>query len=120
MTTPRALTDAVEAGRGLIDVAVLRDAIAIWDSRWAVAVVGRVSTGKSTLVNLLAGEKRSRVGLGGVTKSVTEFRIGEVAVFDTPGIDDEAGALATLQPLLEAVDVVVWVVDGLQPLAPTG
>jgi len=107
---------AAEATRDLVEIAPLTEAIAVWEEPWRVAVVGRVSTGKSTLVNLLVGQNARKTGLGGVTREVATEQVGEVEVFDTPGIDDENTALSVLQPLLERVDTVIWVVDGLQPL----
>jgi len=110
---------AVEVSRPLLDVSTLTAAIAQWNAPWRVAVVGRISTGKSTLVNLLTGRETRPTGLGGVTDEIAVERAGEVEVLDTPGIDDESRALAVLQPLLETVDVVIWVIDGLQPLTAT-
>ncbi len=110
---------AVEATREVLDVAQLTRAVATWEGPWRVAIVGRISTGKSTLVNLLIGAAHRKTGLGGITHDLATENAGEVEVIDTPGIDDECGALAILQPLLETVDTVVWVVDGLQPLTAT-
>ena len=114
--TDSPLHAALEASRGLLDIKPLTRAIAVWEEPWKVAVVGRLSTGKSTLVNLLVGATVRKTGLGGVTREVSSERAGEIVVIDTPGIDDENSALGFLQPLLETVDTVIWLVDGLQPL----
>jgi small GTP-binding protein len=112
--------DAVlDASRGLLDVSALSQTVALWRCPWRIAIVGRTSTGKSTLVNLLTGHNTHPTGLGGVTLAPKTVRIGSVEVIDTPGIDDENQALTVLQPLLETVDSVIWIIDGLQPLTAT-
>jgi small GTP-binding protein len=108
-----------DASRGLLDASSFSQALALWRSPWRIAIVGRTSTGKSTLVNLLAGQNDHPTGLGGVTQEVSVAHIGAMEVIDTPGIDDENQALTVLQPLLETVDSVIWIIDGLQPLTAT-
>lgn len=110
---------AVIAASGLIDPAPLRGAVAALDAPWRVVVAGRTSVGKTSLVNTLAGTSRE-IGLGGVTASIAEVPWGaaesEVILVDTPGVDDPDSALVSLGGELDRADVIVWVVDGLQPL----
>lgn len=119
VAVPSALTQAVEILPELLDPAPLVRALRVWEEPWRVAIVGRVGVGKSTLLNLLAGERVARTGLGGITREAMPAEVRGAVVVDTVGIDDEAGALAALQPLLEEVDAVLWLVDGLQPLTAT-
>lgn len=86
---------------------------------WRIVVVGRIGTGKSTLVTRWTGVAVP-VGLGGVTAEVTTARDRRGAeIIDTPGIDAEDAARAELGPLLDDTDAVVWVVDGLTPATAT-
>ena len=49
-------------------------------------VAGIPNTGKSTLVNLISGEKRAKTGdKAGVTRDVRWLRCGEFDLLDTPG-----------------------------------
>lgn len=117
---PPELLALVDALRGSMDPRPLLDGLEALTAPWRVAVVGRVGVGKSTLVNLLAGGRERPTGLGGVTLEAAEVALdGRIALIDTPGIDEEAAALAALAPLLERVDAVIFVVDGLQPLTAT-
>jgi len=85
-----------------------------------IAVAGRVSTGKSSLLNALIGERRFTVSpLHGETKqaSMAEWReveAGGVFLIDTPGLD-EAGGEHREQLAREVAgraDLVIFVVDG--------
>ncbi len=115
MELEAALAATIEACDGWVDPAPLVAAREALLAPWRVAVVGRVAAGKSTLVNALAGQPAQPTGLGGVTGDVTEVAVGDVRLIDTPGIDSPDEAVVRLQPLLDQVDAVVWVVDGLQP-----
>lgn len=84
-----------------------------------IAVFGRVSVGKSALVNALLGERRFATSpLHGETREVQsgrwdEYRDGNVYLIDTPGINEVAGE--TREQLAREVaaraDLVLFVVD---------
>jgi GTP-binding protein Era len=88
-----------------------------------IAIVGRPSVGKSTLVNALVGEK---ISITSKKPQTTRYRITGIlsepgrqfAFVDTPGFQTRnRGALndrlnRTVRDSLSGVDVVVWVVDG--------
>lgn len=85
-----------------------------------IAVFGRVSTGKSSLLNALIGESRFDVSpLHGETRRTdmeawTEVEAGGVYLIDTPGLD-EAGGEAREKLATEVAhrsDLVVFVLDG--------
>ena len=87
-----------------------------------IAIVGRPSVGKSTLVNSLVGEK---ISITSKKPQTTRYRITGIlseperqfAFVDTPGFQTRnRGALndrlnRTVRDSLGGVDVVVWVVD---------
>ncbi len=85
-----------------------------------IAVFGRVSVGKSALVNALLGEERfSTSPLHGETKEPqfgrwAEFRDGNVFLIDTPGINevDGEGRERLAHAVAERADLVLFVVDG--------
>ncbi len=85
-----------------------------------IAVFGRVSVGKSALVNALLGEARfSTSPLHGETLDAqlgqwAEFRDGNVFLIDTPGINEVFGeARETLaHEVAERADLVIFVLDG--------
>lgn len=88
------------------------------DPVWRVVVVGKLSAGKSSLVNALAGRRVCATGLGGCTTAPQQVDLpGDVVLVDTPGMDDPGRAMLHLEPLLQQADAVVWVVDGLQPMS---
>ncbi len=85
-----------------------------------IAVFGRVSTGKSSLLNALIGEQRFAVSpLHGETKrssveAWSEVEAAGVFLIDTPGLD-EAGGEAREEMAIEVAhrsDLVIFVVDG--------
>jgi GTPase len=90
-----------------------------------VAMVGRPNVGKSTLVNAICGSKVSIVSDKPQTTRhqvrgiLTRHDIQAVFV-DTPGLHKPVSALgerlnATASEVLDDVDVVCFVVDGLKP-----
>jgi len=85
-----------------------------------IAVYGRVSTGKSSLLNTLIGEPRFAVSpVHGETKQTSmqewsEIEAGGVFLIDTPGLD-EAGGEAREDMAREVAnrsDLVIFVLDG--------
>ena len=85
-----------------------------------IAVFGRVSVGKSALVNALLGEQRfSTSPLHGETRSVQqgrwkEFHDGNVYLIDTPGINEVEGKdrERLAHEVAGRADLVLFVVDG--------
>lgn len=101
----------------LTEDAALARGLAHWrQAPTRVVLLGLRTVGKSTLVNLLAGERRAETGMGGVTREVTHYQLDGVELIDTPGLDRIEEALAVFDPLLADVDRLVWVVDGTQPV----
>jgi hypothetical protein len=85
-----------------------------------IAAFGRVSTGKSSLLNALIGEERFAVSpLHGETRHSaiepwSEIEAGGVYLIDTPGLD-EAGGEAREEMAKEVAqrsDLVIFVIDG--------
>lgn len=92
-----------------------------------VAVVGRANAGKSTLINVLVGEKISIVS---PKPQTTRDRIMgilttdnyQIAFVDTPGIFQQAGALnqymqRTARESVKDVDLILFLIDGHEGLA---
>jgi GTPase len=85
-----------------------------------IAVFGRVSVGKSALLNALVGERAFEVGvLHGTTRvgAIREWRaIGEhgAHLIDTPGIDELSGEAREklAHETVARADLVLFVVDG--------
>jgi len=85
-----------------------------------IAVFGRVSVGKSALVNALLGEQRFATSpLHGETSTVQrgqwqEFHDGNVYLIDTPGINEVDGEARELlaRQVASRADLVLFVVDG--------
>jgi hypothetical protein len=85
-----------------------------------IAALGRVSTGKSSLLNALIGEQRFTVSpLHGETLTSSmqpwsEVEAGGVFLIDTPGLDEAGGEdrelLAT--EVANRADLVIFVLDG--------
>ncbi len=112
-TELQTLLDTYDAGR------VIREGI-------DVAIVGRPNVGKSTLMNLLAGSRRSIVAdLAGTTRDVVSDTVylGDIVLHlsDTAGIrtsDDpiEKAGVELAVEHLERAQLVLAVFDGSQPL----
>ena len=85
-----------------------------------LAVFGRVSTGKSSLLNALIGEDRFAVSpLHGETQQSemqqwNEVEAGGVYLIDTPGLDEAGGEEreALAREVAGRSDLVIFVVDG--------
>lgn len=85
-----------------------------------LAVFGRVSTGKSSLLNALIGEQTFSVSpLHGETKFSaierwSEVESGGVFLIDTPGLDEAGGESreALAKEVTERSDLVMFVIDG--------
>jgi GTP-binding protein Era len=85
-----------------------------------LAAFGRVSTGKSSLLNALIGEDRFTVSpLHGETKQSSmqawrEEEAGGVYLIDTPGLDEAGGEQreALAREVAGRADLVLFVVDG--------
>jgi small GTP-binding protein len=85
-----------------------------------IAVFGRVSTGKSSLLNALIGEQRFAVSpLHGETRKASmaewsEIEAGGVYLIDTPGLDEAGGEdrEQLAKEVAQRSDLVIFVVDG--------
>ncbi len=85
-----------------------------------IAAFGRVSVGKSALLNALLGEERFTVSpLHGETKAAgharwQEYDAGGVFLIDTPGINEVAGEERErlARAVAERADLVLFVADG--------
>ncbi|MEX0824136.1 MAG: GTP-binding protein [Woeseia sp.] len=85
-----------------------------------IAAVGRVSTGKSSLLNALVGEQRFTVSpLHGETRHSamepwSEIEAGGVFLIDTPGLDEAGGEdrERLAREVAHRADLVLFVVDG--------
>ena len=85
-----------------------------------IAVFGRVSTGKSSLLNALIGEDRFAVSpLHGETKrssmeAWSEVEAAGVFLIDTPGLDEAGGEVREelAREVAHRADLVIFVVDG--------
>ncbi len=85
-----------------------------------IAAFGRVSTGKSSLLNALIGEQRFTVSpLHGETRKAdmqqwSEVEAGGVFLIDTPGLDEAGGETreALAVEVANRSDLVMFVLDG--------
>jgi hypothetical protein len=85
-----------------------------------IAAFGRVSTGKSSLLNALIGEERFTVSpLHGETLTSSmqpwsEVEAGGVFLIDTPGLDEAGGEERELlaKEVANRADLVIFVLDG--------
>lgn len=90
-----------------------------FDEHINVAVVGKVSAGKSSLLNAILGCTRSdpiaKVGAhSGVTTKVTAYKLdGHVLIMDCPGLDDVREENSTeTKEFLSSIDLGLFVVTG--------
>ena len=89
-----------------------------------IALVGQVSSGKSSLVNALSGSHQAEVDLLPETQTVSRYRVrlgdsdGTITLLDTPGYS-EAGAspaqLKQIQTALREANCVLVVMDAHSP-----
>jgi len=85
-----------------------------------IAVYGRVSVGKSALLNALLGESRfSTSPLHGMTREIAsgnwrEYAAGNILMIDTPGINEVDGEAREklAAEVAQRADIVLFVVDG--------
>lgn len=86
-----------------------------------IAIIGKVSSGKSSLINALLKLSRrqaleiAKVGaISGVTKSLTVLKLDEkVYLIDSPGLDDvRAENSEVTKKFLQHIDVGIFVVTG--------
>ncbi len=85
-----------------------------------IAVFGRVSTGKSSLLNALIGEQKFAVSpLHGETRQSSmqawsEVEAAGVYLIDTPGLDEAGGEdrEAMAKEVAHRSDLVIYVIDG--------
>ena len=85
-----------------------------------IAVFGRVSVGKSALLNALLGESRfSTSPLHGMTREIAsgnwrEYAAGNILMIDTPGINEVDGEAREklAAEVAQRADIVLFVVDG--------
>ena len=85
-----------------------------------ISVFGRVSTGKSSLLNALIGESRFSVSpLHGETKissmeQWSEVEAGGVYLIDTPGLDEAGGEMREelAREVAQRSDLVIFTIDG--------
>lgn len=90
-----------------------------FDEHVNVALVGKVSAGKSSLLNAILGRTRedpiAKVGANsGVTTKVTAYKLDEqVLIIDCPGLDDvrEENSAET-KDFLDSIDLGIFVVTG--------
>lgn len=76
-----------------------------------VMVYGVYNAGKSTLINALLGEEIAKVGDIPVTDKVDSYRIGDVTILDTPGIDAPIEHEKTTREQLSKSDAVIFVLN---------
>lgn len=86
-----------------------------------IAIIGKVSSGKSSLINAFLKLSRrqalkiARVGaVSGVTKNLTILKLDEkVCLVDSPGLDDvRAENSEVTRKFLQHIDVGIFVVTG--------
>ncbi|MBN6739910.1 50S ribosome-binding GTPase [Acidithiobacillus sp. MC6.1] len=89
-----------------------------FDNDLIIAVIGDVSSGKSSLINAILecdrSNKVAEVGAtSGVTTSIEKYRMGDLLVYDSPGLDDiiNDSSKKTVD-FISQVDIAIFVVSG--------
>lgn len=90
-----------------------------WDNPLVVAVLGKVSAGKSSLINAMFGRDRGSViaevgAASGVTRSVRKFKLDDdIFIYDSPGLDDIIKENSEVtESLIKSIDIAIFVVSG--------
>jgi predicted GTPase len=90
----------------------------------AIALVGQVSSGKSSLVNLLTGQTHAAVDILPETREVHRYRFTmgdppvDISLLDTPGYGESGASKSQLQQIhqaLESSDAALLVMDAHSP-----
>ncbi|CAF3943419.1 unnamed protein product [Rotaria sp. Silwood1] len=76
-----------KAAKLLIELARLTEAVTLEGIN--IGTFGLTSTGKSTLLNSLLGEKKTETGAGETTSQVTAYSSKQFTLWDAPGRNDE-------------------------------
>lgn len=91
---------------------------------WKVVIAGPPNVGKSSLINALAGYRRSVVSeVAGTTRDVVSVRTAfdgwPMELIDTAGLRDaeglEAEGIGKAEQQMAAADLVVWLMDNSNP-----
>lgn len=83
----------------------------------AIAIVGGVNSGKSSLLNLITGYKRSKVSnVAATTRDVVAEEMGDYVFYDTAGFNKidkriEKIAISRTKELMKSADLCIIVVD---------
>jgi GTP-binding protein len=98
------------------------------DPEIKIAIAGRPNTGKSTLMNAIAGQKRAVTSHEpGTTRDVIDLKVknkyGHFTLLDTAGIRRysktesriEVYSIMRSKEAVESADVALWVIDGNEP-----
>lgn len=87
-------------------------------SPFALFVCGEFNSGKSSLINVLSGERRCAVGVLPTTAFLEEVRIGDILFIDSPGLNSviEEHQRASERYLVRA-DAVLFVTSVERPIA---
>jgi GTPase len=93
-----------------------------------IAIAGRPNTGKSTLLNAIAGHKRAVTSHEpGTTRDVVDVKVknkyGNFTILDTAGIRRyskteskiEIYSIMRSKEAVESADVAIWLIDGNEP-----
>lgn len=77
----------------------------------SIMVYGVYNAGKSTLINALLGAETAPTGDFPLTDRVDEYRWGQYAILDTPGVDAPLDHEKVTQQQMLNVDAIVFVVN---------